>query len=166
MTKIENSCNFLTSIEELAGLLYKDDLIIIDTREPEDYIVEHIPGAINIYDIFTYLSTNENGGYVAMQNYFAQIFGNAGIAGNERIVIYEDAMDNGYGRSCRGFFILLNLGCTNVSVLHGGFQAWNQKNLPVTKDIPLLTAKIFSVKINNSILVNSDEMLTSLNDDK
>lgn len=164
MLKNEISAKYLTSVDELSNLLYCKDVKIIDTREPEDYIVEHIPGAINIYDIFTYLSTKENGGYTAMQNHFARLFGEAGISGNERIVVYEDAMDNGYGRSCRGYFILKYLGHKNATVLHGGFQAWIQKNLPVTKEIPRIEPTIFPVAVDNSILVTADEMLTSLND--
>ncbi len=164
MASLEIQNRYLTSVEELFKILYRKDIVIIDPREPEDYIVEHIPGAINIYDIFTYLSTSENGGYDAMQKHFTRIFGKAGITGKEKIVVYEDAMDNGYGRSCRGYFILRNLGYTNVTVLHGGFQAWNQRKLPVTKEISIPVPKTFPISVDNSILVNSDEMLASLKD--
>jgi len=164
MASLKTQNRYLTSIDELYRILNCKDIVIIDTREPEDYNFEHIPGSINIYDIFTYLSTKENGGYEAMQNHFAQLFAQAGISGSEEVIVYEDAMDNGYGRSCRGYFILKNLGYTKVTVLHGGFQAWNRKNLPVTKEIPLPTPKLFPVSIDNSILVNSAEMLASLTD--
>jgi thiosulfate/3-mercaptopyruvate sulfurtransferase len=164
MLKKEITVKYLTSVDELAGLLYRDNIVIIDTREPEDYIVEHIPGAINIYEIFTYLSTNENGGYGAMRIKFAELFGKAGIGADTKVIFYEDAMDNGYGRSCRGHFILSHLGHKDVTVLHGGFQAWNQKKLPVTKEIPIPIPTDFPISVDNSILVNSDEMLASLHD--
>lgn len=155
---------FLTEADELANQLGQKDLVIIDTREPEDYIVDHIPGAINIYDIFTYLSTKDNGGYEAMRKKFAELFGAAGICGNERIVLYEDAMDNGYGRSCRGYFILKHLGHKNVTVLHGGYQAWVDKNLPLTREIPKVEKKIFAINPDNSIILTQEEMLASLED--
>lgn len=155
---------FLIEADELANQLGQKDLVIIDTREPEDYIVDHIPGAINIYDIFTYLSTKDNGGYEAMRKKFAELFGAAGICGNERIVLYEDAMDNGYGRSCRGYFILKHLGHKNVTVLHGGYQAWVDKNLPLTREIPKVEKKIFAINPDNSIILTQEEMLASLED--
>lgn len=162
--KSNNIKQYLTGTNELAGLLGRNDVVIIDTREPEDYVIDHIPGAINIYDIFTYLSTKENGGYETMRNHFAELFSNAGICSNERVVIYEDAMDNGYGRSCRGYFILKHLGHTNVTVLHGGYQAWLNEKLPVTREIPITEKKIFTVNLNNSIILTQEEMFASLND--
>ena len=155
---------YLTGIKKLSEILDDGNLKIIDTREPEDYIIDHIPGAINIYDIFTYLSTKENGGYEAMRRHFAELFGNAGICGNERIVVYEDAMDNGYGRSCRGYFILKHLGHKNVTILHGGYQAWLNENLPVTKELPIIEKKTFPVNIENSIILSQEEIFDSLKD--
>lgn len=156
--------NYLTSVQELSELLGDENIIIIDTREPEDYIIGHIPGAVNVYDIFTYLSTDENGGYEGMRKHFAKVFGQAGVSGNERVVIYEDAMDNGYGRSCRGYFILNYLGHKNVTVLHGGYQAWLNENYPVTKDIPNVNRKIFNVTVDDSIILSRDEMLKAIDD--
>jgi thiosulfate/3-mercaptopyruvate sulfurtransferase len=155
---------YLTSTKELSELLYRNDLVIIDTREPEDYAMAHIPGAINVYEIFSYLVTKENGAYDTMRQTFANLFGNAGIYCNERVVIYEDAMDNGYGRSCRGYFILRHLGHKNVTVLHGGFQKWIDEGLPVTNISPKPERKIFPINLDNSIILTTAEMLYSLND--
>jgi len=153
---------YLIEVEELFEILGEKDLVIIDTREPEDYLVDHIPGAINIYEIFTYLTTKDNGGYDAMRKRFAELFGKAGIDGSKRVIVYEDAMDNGYGRSCRGYFLLKHLGHKNVNVLHGGYQAWVSKNLPVTRQIPEVEEKIFKINLDNSIIVTQEEMLESL----
>jgi thiosulfate/3-mercaptopyruvate sulfurtransferase len=164
MIKDETENQYLTTIEELSGLLDRDDVIIIDTREPENYLREHIPGAINIYDIFSYLVTKDNGGYDAMRKKFAALFGDAGICCCERVIVYEDAMDNGYGRSCRGFFILKHLGHKNVTVLHGGFQRWLEEKLPVSGIVPLPVKKIFPVNLDNSIILTWEEVLVSMDD--
>ncbi|MEJ5350339.1 MAG: sulfurtransferase [Melioribacteraceae bacterium] len=156
---------YLIEVEELFEILDSKDLVIIDTREPEDYLIDHIPGAVNVYDIFTYLATQENGSYEALIKNFSEIFGNAGIEGNETVIVYEDAMDNGYGRSCRGYFLLTYLGHQNVRVLHGGYQAWISKNLPVTRKIPNVQKKIFNAKVDSSIILTKDEMLNSLSSD-
>lgn len=163
MTTKQIQKEFLTETNELLDILNHENLVIIDTREPEDYIISHIPGAINLYDIFTYLATKENGGYEAMRKTFARLFGTVGVNSDTKVVVYEDAMDNGYGRSCRGLFILKYLGHKNVTVLHGGFQAWLLQNLPTTKEIPVPAQKDFVVSIDNSMIVDSEEMLAALN---
>jgi thiosulfate/3-mercaptopyruvate sulfurtransferase len=157
---------YLTSLETLASLVEQKGVHLIDTREPEEYAEDHIPGAVNIYEIFTYLSTRENGGYEAMGRIFAALFGSAGLSGDERVVVYEDAMDNGYGRSCRGRFLLQYLGHKNATVLHGGYQAWLAAGLPVTSELSSVIPKIFSVRIDSSIMLSAEEMLDSLADPK
>ena len=137
-------------------------IVIIDTREPEDHIAEHIPGAVNIYEIFTYLALEEKGGYASMREHFARLFGAAGIGSEERVVIYEDAMDNGYGRSCRGWFILKHLGYSNMQVLHGGFQEWLRKGFPIDKNVPSPASKEFVIKTDNSIIADRYEMEQAL----
>lgn len=164
MIQKDTENQYLTTIEELSGLLNRDDVIIIDTREPEDYLNAHIPGAINIYEIFSYLVTKDNGGYDKMRSTFAELFGSAGICCNERVVVYEDAMDNGYGRSCRGFFILKHLGHKNVTVLHGGYQKWLEEKLPVSNIIPVPVKKIFPINFDNSIILTWEQVLASLGD--
>jgi thiosulfate/3-mercaptopyruvate sulfurtransferase len=155
---------YLISIEELAERRGREALVIIDTREPEDYLLDHIPQAINIYEIFTYLATRENGGYEAMRRHFARIFGEAGLSGQEEVVIYEDAMDSGYGRSCRGWFILKHLGHQNVRVLHGGYQSWLENGYPITAEVPVTPTKIFPVNPDHSIILTTEEMQRSLDD--
>lgn len=44
-------------------------VVIIDTRDPEDYAVSHIPGAVNIREIFTYLANSTPEGLENLQAY-------------------------------------------------------------------------------------------------
>jgi thiosulfate/3-mercaptopyruvate sulfurtransferase len=154
--------DYLTSVETLARLVEQNAVQVIDTREPQEYAQDHIPGAVNIYEIFTYLATKENGGYEAMRRIFAALFSSAGLCGDERVVIYEDAMDNGYGRSCRGRFILQYLGHKKATVLHGGYQAWLEAGLSVTPEVPAVSPKVFPIHPDPSIMLTSEEMLASL----
>jgi len=43
----------LISPEELATLMQQESIAIVDTRTPEEYAIAHIPGAVNIREIFT-----------------------------------------------------------------------------------------------------------------
>jgi thiosulfate/3-mercaptopyruvate sulfurtransferase len=153
----------LISAAELATQL-EQGVVVIDTRDPEEYAKGHIPGAVNIREIFTYLATSTPEGLVNLQAEFARLIGNAGIAGTEPIVIYEEAMNSGFGQSCRGYFLMSYFGCPNVAVLHGGYQAWLAASLPTTTEIPTPTPTTFTPAIDASIMVTTAEMLAALDD--
>lgn len=94
----------LVSPDKLEEMLAKDraNVVLIDTRPPEMWANGHIAGAVNMHDIFTYLATSTQTGNDQMRSKFAQLFGTAGLGGDEVAVVYEDQMDTGFGQSCRG----------------------------------------------------------------
>lgn len=154
----------LVAPADLAAWAAASAVVIIDTRSPEEYAMGHIPGAINIREIFTYLATSTAAGLASLQTQFATLLSAAGISGSERIVVYEDAMNQGFGQSCRGYFLLSYLGCDQVSVLHGGYQAWLAAGLPTTTVVPTPEPKEFVVNLNSSIMTTTAEMLAALHD--
>ena len=50
--------------DTLAELITDGHTVTIDTRSPEEYAAGHIPGAVNIREIFTYLATSDPAGLV------------------------------------------------------------------------------------------------------
>jgi len=97
--------NILISPQELQKMTDSKPTVIIDTRSPEAYAEGHIPGAVNIHDIFTFLATSTKEGLKELSGKFADAFGAAGLSGEEIAVIYEESMDTGFGQSCRGYFL-------------------------------------------------------------
>src|ERR1700730_12689182 len=154
----------LIEAPELFERMQTEPVVIIDTRAPEDYSISHIPGAVNIREIFSYLSTSTPEGLAAMHDTFVDLLSKAGLSGKELAVIYEDAMNNGYGQSCRGYFLLKFLGYSRVSILHGGYQAWENADLPITAEVPTPEAKTFPLNLNTSLLIDKEEMLKSITD--
>lgn len=102
--------NILISPEQLRQMENSLPTVIIDTRSPDAYASGHIPGAINLHDIFTFLATSSKEGLEELRDKFAGAFGAAGLSGEEVAVIYEDSMNSGFGQSCRGYFLLQFLG--------------------------------------------------------
>ena len=133
----------LLSPAELSEMLPDGKIVVIDTRNPAAYEAGHIPGAVNIHDIFTYLATSTREGMMELSDKFAAAFGAAGIGGEETVVFYEQSMNSGFGQSCRGYFLLKFLGYEKAMVLHGGFAAWTAAGLPVTTDVPAPAPKDF-----------------------
>ena len=91
---------------DLSSLANGRATVLIDTRDPAAYAAGHLPGAVNIHDIFTYLATSTPEGVAAMRNKFAAVFGAAGLSGKETAIVYEQSMNTGFGQSCRGYVLL------------------------------------------------------------
>lgn len=51
------------------------DVVIIDTRNPDAYAAGHIPGAVNLHEIFTFLATSTPDGIAELKAKFADSFG-------------------------------------------------------------------------------------------
>ncbi len=154
---------YLIEAQELHALNQAGQVFIVDTRDPLVYLEGHIPNAVNIRDIFSYLCTRGSGGYPALVQHFAKALGAAGLKPTDHVVIYEDAMDNGYGQSCRGWFILNYLGHQNVSVLHGGYLAWQVAKLPVTIEAPIFDRTHYEPHLNAQVWLSAEEMVAAIN---
>jgi len=140
--------------------------VIIDTRAPDAYAAGHIPGAVNIHDIFTFLATSSKQGLEELRGKFAEAFGAAGLSGEEVAVIYEDSMNTGFGQSCRGYFLLQFLGYSKAAVLHGGYQAWVAESLPVSTEAAAPEPKTFPIdEASSEIMLTQDDMLTAVGND-
>src|SRR6266853_516380 len=135
----------LVTPAELSELATTGPVVIIDTRDPATYAAGHLPGAVNVHDIFTYLATSTPEGVAAMREKFAAIFGAAGLSGEETAVVYEQSMNSGFGQSCRGYVLLRYLGYPKVKILHGGYVAWTAAGLPTTTAMPKPAPKAFPI---------------------
>jgi thiosulfate/3-mercaptopyruvate sulfurtransferase len=135
----------LVSPTELSDLIKGEPIVLIDTRDPQTYAAGHIPNAVNIHDIFTYLATSTPEGVAAMRDKFAAIFGAAGLSGKETAIVYEQSMNSGFGQSCRGYVLLRYLGYPKVKILHGGYVGWTATGLPTTTAVPKPERKSFPV---------------------
>lgn len=133
----------LIAPQQLQALQASEPVVLIDTRDPETYAAGHIPGAVNLREVFTYLATSTPDGLEALKDTFASALGAVGLSGQETAVFYEDAMNSGYGQSCRGYYLLTWLGYPKIKVLNGGFSAWKAAGLPVSTEATTPTPATF-----------------------
>ncbi len=155
----------LISPEELSALAATRKTVVIDTRDPKSYAAGHIPGAVNVHEIFTYLATSTAEGVAELNRKFAAAFGAAGLGGEETAIVYEQSMSTGFGQSCRGYVLLAYLGYPKVKILHGGIAAWTAKGLPTSTAVPSPMARVFPIDpLAAPILIGRDEMLAALAD--
>ncbi len=159
------STGILISPQELNQAGNSEPLVIIDTRDPEAYAAGHIPGAVNLRDIFTYLATSTPEGLKEMEAKFAEEFGRIGLSGKETAVLYEDTMNSGFGQSCRGYFLLTYFGYPKIKVLHGGLGAWTKAGMPLSTAPAHSTPASFPLHITpGQVMIDRYEMLKALAD--
>lgn len=155
----------LISPGELAPMLGTPDIVVIDTRGPEAYAAGHIPGAVNVHEIFTYLAMSTPEGMSELKHKFADVFAAAGLSGAETAVIYEASMNTGFGQSCRGYFLLKFLGYPKAMVLHGGFAAWQSAGGAVsTEPATPQPAQFPLADTGTTMMIGRDEMLAAIAD--
>jgi thiosulfate/3-mercaptopyruvate sulfurtransferase len=155
--------NTLITPKQLEQMSQSLPVVIIDTRSPDAYAAGHIPGAVNIHDIFTFLATSDTDGLKELSGKFAEAFGNAGLSGEEVAVIYEESMNTGFGQSCRGYFLLQFLGYPKAVILHGGYQAWAAEGLATSTETPSPEPKTFPVDPEAaSVMLTKEDMLGAI----
>ncbi len=153
----------LITPEELDALMKSEPVVLIDTRDPQAYAAGHLPGAVNLREIFTFLATSTAEGLQELGQTFADSFGSVGLSGKETAVLYEDAMNSGYGQSCRGYFLLSWLKYPKIKILNGGYSAWLKSGLPASTEPVSPTPATFPMpEAPASMMVTKDEMLAAL----
>ena len=156
----------LISPEQLLNLMAAEKVVVIDTRDADTYAAGHLPGAVNMREIFTFLATSTAEGLTALKSTFAEHFGAVGLSGSETAVFYEDALNSGYGQSCRGYYLLTWLGYPKIKVLNGGFSAWKAQGLGVSVDQSTPVAKTFPTDlICADVMLTKDDVAAALNTD-
>ena len=157
--------SILITPRQLLGITESLPAVVIDTRSPEAFAAGHIPGAVNLHDIFTFLAMSSKEGLEELRNKFAAAFGAAGLSGEEVAVIYEESMNSGFGQSCRGYFLLQFLGYRKAAILHGGYQAWLAEGLPSSTETTTPQPREFPIdSAAAGVMLTRDDMLAALDD--
>jgi thiosulfate/3-mercaptopyruvate sulfurtransferase len=155
----------LISAAELDTLMKSEPVVLIDTRDADTFAAGHIPGAVNVREVFTFLATSSVEGLTELKSTFATHLGAAGLSGRETAVFYEDALNSGYGQSCRGYYLLTWLGYPKIKVLNGGFSAWKASGLPTSTDAVAPKPATFPDMPMADVMLTKDDMLAALGTD-
>jgi thiosulfate/3-mercaptopyruvate sulfurtransferase len=142
--------------------LVHGEATLVDVREAEEYAKGHIPGAVNIPEMFTTLSMTTLEGLKEMQDIFVPLFRNAGIRDDQTVIVYEESLNTRYGGSCRGYFQLSLMGHSDVGIIGGGFAQWKHDGLPVTTETTATTSSGFESNIQKNMLATMDEVVAAL----
>lgn len=151
---------------QLLALQQSGPVVVIDTRDADAYAAGHIEGAVNLREVFTFLATSTPEGLQQLKDSFAASLGAAGLSGKETAVFYEDAMNSGYGQSCRGYYLLTWLGYPDVKVLNGGFSTWKAAGLPVSTTPAVPVPATFPADLTMAdVMLTTEDVAAALHTD-
>ena len=135
--------NTLIDATALADLLEDDSLMVFDCRfsladvnaGEQAYLAGHIPGARYV-NLDAHLSApvipGKTGRHpLPSRETFAATLGSFGVTNRHHIVAYDDASG---AFAARLWWMVRWLGHAEVTVLDGGFAAWQEAGLPVTAE--------------------------------
>jgi len=122
-----------TTVVELAGRFGERDLVIVDARSIDAYLVGHLPTAISI-PAFDVPNPPESAGALAER----------GLTGRERIVCYGDGSYSAHAG--RLFWLLDAVGASRVSILDGGLSGWGGAGHELEREARVLPAASWAVE--------------------
>lgn len=155
---------FLTAPEELAQEIFRGKVTLVDIRDREDYLRGHLPGAINIPQLFYYLAETSESGLAALHLELQILFSCGGIVPHRPVVVYEESLDTRYGGSCRGCWLLTYAGHSAAGVLDGGMAAWRAQGLPLETGEVTPVPSIFSVHPRSDLIATREDVIRALGD--
>jgi thiosulfate/3-mercaptopyruvate sulfurtransferase len=122
----------LTTPGALADALRSDARpLLIDLRPPEHFATGHIPGAVHL-DLWGVSLIDTNPAPLeAFMWMIDHLFNLKGVEASTPVVLYDEQSGM---RAARAFWFLEYFGHAHVQVLDGGFGAWLQAGLPVTRE--------------------------------
>lgn len=152
----------LFSPKQVQELISTGNAVFIDVRDRKDFEAGHLPGAVNMPDIFTYLAETTDDGLKTLQDKFVDLFSDYGLDGKKTAIIYEDALHTRYGGSCRGYWILKYLGYPKVGILDGGLMAWKQAGGTLTTETTKPERTVFPISIQPNLMATYQDVLHAL----
>lgn len=152
----------LVSVSWLQTRLTSNDLVVLDIRSAAAFSRGHIPGAINSDYEQDGWSMTPGGSPPMLPNVpeLEALIGDAGIDTGSRVVVVPAGLNaTEFGSAARIYWTLKLSGIENVSILDGGFAAWQSTpGAAVDTRKIQISPTIFTATINNRVLAGLNEV--------
>lgn len=132
--------------------------LVWDVRTEEEYRKGHIPGAVNIDDVFAQLREPKSEDYLPVPQ-LEQILGEAGIDPQREMVVYGSKASTG---AYFGMITMQWLGGQKVSAYHGGIDDWKAANKTTATEATRLPAVKLKLQPQQSMIVSTKDVLAKL----
>lgn len=145
------------SVDWLKTHLNDKNLVVIDVRKEEAYKKGHIKGAVNMpvmKDFFTPKTLR-----LPKLTYLKELFSNAGIDANTKVVVYDNGQ---FCWAARAVWVFKVLGHKNESLLRYGYGDYIKNNLPISKKTPKRVVAEFIPRVNNKMIATKLDVLIAI----
>jgi thiosulfate/3-mercaptopyruvate sulfurtransferase len=148
-----------TSKLQLLYLEKNNNLIVVDTRPYSDYVIGHLPGAVNI-DLaqFHWIDTSREGIH-QFNKQMKLLLSNIGVT-RSKFVIFYDSISGIF--SARGVWLLTYFSHNKTAMLDGGFNKWKKEGLKIeTKNNSFIHSR-FDGKANPAVLAGYKDITSKI----
>ncbi|MFW6266930.1 MAG: sulfurtransferase [Halanaerobium sp.] len=150
----------LISAEELAEIMDRDDVVVVDNRGKIGYAAGHIPGAIKIEKG----EMKASGGMRLSKEDFEKLFSEKGIKNGDTIVVYDD---HGDLYSAWLWWMARIYGHEDVRMLDGGINRWKTLGYDTKMFPDSLDASNYQAEdLDQELLASKKDVLAAIEDDE
>jgi thiosulfate/3-mercaptopyruvate sulfurtransferase len=148
---------------ELAALL-QDDSDIRVLRVSGDHAAGHIPGSLPV-SYADFRGPSENPGVLPAIEDLTATLQALGLNADTPVVLVHQGSDPGdMGTSTRIYWTLKSLGLEHLSILNGGFLAWQAADLPVSNNTTPVPASDYTPRWRDDWQIGADEIVARIDD--
>uniref|UniRef100_A0A914XA75 Rhodanese domain-containing protein n=1 Tax=Plectus sambesii TaxID=2011161 RepID=A0A914XA75_9BILA len=129
-----------------------------------DFSISHIPGAVHAnIDVAMYPGDTERFALYPPQ-LFEEYIQRLGVNQGDHIVLYDRGMNGGMMFAAKFWWLFKTYGHDNVSILNGGFHAWQKGNNPVNSEVVQLSKGDWKANLRSGLNVTFEELTTKQED--
>ncbi len=169
MAEYANPDILVTAAQARQMLAERDDIVLLDIRRSADYLLGHIPGAIQIFRGDYGAAVGDEGPYpyggmVAAREDVELLLGQLGVTPDTTIMAYDAKGDYD---AARFWWILRMYGHDNYVMIDGGINTWREAGFDVdTIQTPDITPTNYSFERaeDRSMYATFDEVLAAIDD--
>ena len=156
--------SILVTTDWLAAHIDAPNVVVVDTDDPSEYAIGHIPGASNPPDNY-YKTSLEDRTHIQDPEQFAATMSSLGIDDDSLVVAYDRT---GGLYALRLMWALHYYRHTNVKMLDGGYQRWIADGRETTTEAPQIggTATFTPRESDRSIYADMKDVLEAISDDE
>jgi thiosulfate/3-mercaptopyruvate sulfurtransferase len=142
----------IISTQEVASMIGKKGVVIIDTRPQEAYLKAHLPNAINLTPTGEFFSEKYGvkAASIANNTQLEEALSNAGILPTDTVVVYSGGDNPAFflTNATRVILALKWAGVENVYFMNGGFEKWADEKKPLQSGKVKLSKTKFVIAYN------------------
>ncbi len=142
----------IVSTQEVASMIGKKSIVIVDARPQEAYLKAHLPNAINLTptsDLFSE-KYGVKAASIANNTQLQEVLSNAGISPSDTVIVYSGGDNPAFflTNATRVILALKWAGVENVYFMNGGFEKWVDEKRPTQSGQVMLPKTKFEITYN------------------